>query len=155
MGSKRIYAKTVYAGWSDLDVNGHMRNTAYLEKASDVRQMFLSEHGFPPEEFLGLRLGPVVSKDEVEYFKEIGIEQGIRVTCSLAGHATDGSRFLLRNEIFRPNGQLSARVTSDGGWLDLSTRRLVAPPLKLVAVMEKLERTNDFRILRSSLKTRP
>ncbi len=100
-----MYSKTLYAGWGDMDFNSHMRNTAYLDKAADVRQMFLMEHGFPIEEFMRLRIGPVVMKDELEYFKEVGLQQQITVTYALAGHAEDGSRFLLRHEIFRPDGQ--------------------------------------------------
>lgn len=53
-----MYRKTLYAGWRDMDFNSHMRNTAYLDKAADVRQMFLIEHGFPVEEFARRRIGP-------------------------------------------------------------------------------------------------
>ncbi len=150
-----MYEKTLYAGWADMDFNSHMKNTAYLDKSADVRQMFLAEHGFPIEEFLRLRIGPVVMKDEVEYFKEVGLQQLIRVTYAMAGHAEDGSRFLLRHEIFRPDGKLSARVTSSGGWLDLSARRLIAPPPPLLAAMNALERTSDFVVLPSSVRIRP
>jgi acyl-CoA thioester hydrolase len=149
-----MYMKTLYAGWADMDFNSHMKNTAYLDKTADVRQMFLLDNGFPLEEFLRLRIGPVVMKDEVEYFREVRLQQEITVTYALAGHATDGSRFLLRHEVFRPDGKLSARVTSAGGWLDLAARRLVAPPPALLAVMNLLERTADFVVLPSSIKTR-
>jgi acyl-CoA thioester hydrolase len=131
-----------------------MRNTAYLDKAADVRQMFLIEHGFPVAEFVRLRIGPVVMKDEVEYFKEVGLQQQITVTYALAGHSDDGSRFLLRHEVFRPDGKLSARVTSAGGWLDLNERRLVTPPPALLAAMNLLDRTPDFLVLPTSIKTR-
>lgn len=149
-----MYVKTLYAGWADMDFNSHMKNTAYLDKAADVRQMHLIENGFPVEEFSRLRIGPVVMKDEVEYFKEVGLQQKITVTYALAGHAPDGSRFLLRHEIFRPDGKLAARVTSAGGWLDLDARRLVAPPPALFAAMDSLERTSDFVVLPSSIKAR-
>jgi acyl-CoA thioester hydrolase len=149
-----MYTKTLYAGWADMDFNSHMKNTAYLDKAADVRQMFLIENGFPIEEFLRLRIGPVVMKDEVEYFKEIRLQQQITVTYALAGHAPDGSRFLLRHEIFRPDGNLSARVTSAGGWLNLDERKLIAPPPALLSVMNTLERTSDFVVLPSSIKGR-
>lgn len=56
-----------------MDFNAHMKNTAYLDKTADVRQMFLIEHGFPMEEILRLRNGPVVMKDEVEYHEEVGL----------------------------------------------------------------------------------
>lgn len=150
----RAYARTLYAGWADMDFNSHMKNTAYLDKAADVRQMYLIENGFPIDEFLRLRIGPVVMKDEVEYFREIGLQQRIEVTCALAGHAPDGSRFVLRHEIFRPDGQLSARVTSAGGWLDLAARKLVAPPPALLAAMNALPRTSDFLELPSSVRAR-
>jgi acyl-CoA thioester hydrolase len=149
-----MYSKTLYAGWGDMDFNSHMRNTAYLDKCADVRQMFLMENGFPMEEFVRLRIGPVVMKDEIEYFKEVGLQQQITVTCALAGHAPDGSRFLWRHEILRPDGQLAARVTSAGGWLDLAARKLVAPPPALLAAMESLGRTDDFVPMPSSVKPR-
>ena len=149
-----MYTKVLYAGWADMDFNAHMKNTAYLDKAADVRQMFLIDHGFPMEEFLRLRIGPVVQKDEVEYYNEVGLQQRITVTYALAGHAPDGSRFLLRHEIFRPDGKLSARVTSAGGWLNLAERKLTAPPPALLSAMNALEKTSDFSDLPSSIKTR-
>ena len=148
-----MYVKKLYAGWADMDFNSHMRNTAYLDKAADVRQMFLIEHGFPIEEFMRLRIGPVVMKDELEYFKEVGLQQEITVTYALAGHAPDGSRFLLRHEIFRSDGKLAARVTSTGGWLDLAQRKLIAPPPPLLAAMNSLDKTSDFAVLPSSVRS--
>ena len=84
-----------------MDFNSHMKNTAYLDKTADVRQMFLIEDGFPVEDFLSLRVGPVVMKDEVEYFKEVRPQQQITVAYTLAGHSLDGSRFLVRHEFTR------------------------------------------------------
>jgi acyl-CoA thioester hydrolase len=149
-----MYTKKLYAGWADMDFNSHMKNTAYLDKTADVRQMFLIEQGFPMEEFVRLRVGPVVMKDEVEYFREVGLQQEITVTYLLAGHATDGSRFLLRHEIFRSDGKLAARVTSAGGWLSLDERKLIAPPPALLAAMNRLDRTSDFVVLSSSVSGR-
>jgi acyl-CoA thioester hydrolase len=137
-----------------MDFNSHMKNTAYLDKTADVRQMFLIENGFPIGEFLRLRVGPVIMKDEVEYFKEVRLQEEITITYALAGQALDGSRFLLRHEIFRSDGELSARVTSAGGWLNLDERKLVVPPPNLLAAMNSLEKTSDFMVLPSSVKAR-
>jgi acyl-CoA thioester hydrolase len=153
-GSLDMYTKKLYAGWADMDFNSHMKNTAYLDKTADVRQMFLIEQGFPMEEFVRLRIGPVVMKDEVEYFREVGLQQEITVTYALAGHAPDGSRFLLRHEIFRTDGKLAARVSSAGGWLNLDERKLIAPPPALLAAMNLLDRTSDFLVLPSSVSGR-
>lgn len=147
-----MYAKTLFAGWADMDFNSHMRNTAFLDKSADVRMMFFAENGFPMSEFSKLRLGPVIMKDEVEYRKEVGLLQPITVTLAMAGMSPDGSRFLMRNDILRPDGGLCARVTSSGGWLDLQARKLVAPPELLLAALLLLPRTDDFETLSSSLK---
>ena len=147
-----MYTKTLYAGWADMDFNSHMKNTAYLDKAADVRMMFFAENGFPAQEFTRLKVGPVIMKDEVEYRMEVGLLQEIRVTLALAGLSEDGSRFLLRNEVLHPGGKLCAKVTSAGGWLDLDARKLVAPPPALLAAMNSLDRTEDFAALPSSIK---
>jgi acyl-CoA thioester hydrolase len=135
-----------------MDFNSHMKNTAFLEKSADVRMMFFAENGFPMREFSRLRLGPVIMRDEVEYRKEVSLLQEITVTLAIAGHSEDGSRFLLRNEIFHLDGTLCARVTSAGGWLDLTTRKLVVPPEPLHNAMESLPQTSDFEVLSSSVR---
>ena len=150
-----MYSKTLYAGWGDMDFNSHMANTAYLDKVADVRQQFFAEHGFPTSEFSRLRFGPVVRKDELEYFAEVGLQEAISITFTLAGQAADGSRFVMRHEVFRADGKLAARVSTAGGWLDLEARKLMAPPPALLAAMNTLQRTEDFVELPSSLKPRP
>ena len=147
-----MYSKILLASWADMDFNAHMRNTAFLDKSADVRLMYFSENGFPASEFSRLRLGPVIMKDEVEYRKEVSLLQEIAVTLAIAGHSEDGSRFVLRNEIRRPDGTLCARVTSSGGWLNLTARKLVSPPAALHNAMKSLQRTSDFVVLPSSLR---
>jgi acyl-CoA thioester hydrolase len=147
-----MYSKNMYAGWGDMDFNTHMKNTAYLDKSGDVRMMFFSDNGFPMSEFGRLRMGPVVMKDEVEYFKELSLLQEMSVTLTMAGLAPDGSRFMMRNEFYRQDGKLCARVTSSGGWLSLTERKLVVPPAGLQAALNKLDRTDDFIVLGSSIK---
>jgi len=147
-----MYAKVLVAGWGDMDFNAHMRNTAYLDKSADVRMMYFSENGFPMTEFVRRRLGPVVMKEELEYFKEVGLLEQLHVTLSNAGLSEDGSRFRVRNEFFRSDETLAAKVTSVGGWLDLSTRKLVAPPEALLRALQSLARAEDFEILPSRIR---
>jgi acyl-CoA thioester hydrolase len=87
-----MYSKTLLAGWADMDFNSHMKNTAFLDKAADVRLMFFTEHGFPTSEFSRLGFGPIVIRDEVDYRKEVSLLDEISVTLALGGMATDGSR---------------------------------------------------------------
>ena len=139
--------KKLYAGWGDMDFNQHMKNTAFIDKAGDVRMMFFADHGFPMSEFSRLMIGPIVFKDEVEYFKEVNLLDEIRVTVAAAGFSEDWSRFIIRNEFYRPDGKLAARLTSFGTWLDLAKRKVTTPPKELIAAMKSLPRTDDYKEL--------
>jgi acyl-CoA thioester hydrolase len=140
------------AGWGDMDFNAHMRNTAYLDKSADARMMFFAARGFPMREFVRLKLGPVVQKDEIVYVRDVNLLEALRVTLAIAGLSPDGSRWLMRNEFFRADDKLAATVTSAGGWLDLTVRQLVAAPAKLLEALHELPRTDDFRDLPTSVK---
>jgi acyl-CoA thioester hydrolase len=147
-----MYEQKLIAGWGDMDFNAHMRNTAYLDKSADVRMMFFAAHGFPASEFSRLKIGPVVQKDEIAYFREVNLLEELRVTLAIAGVSRDGSRWLLRNEFFRADAALAASVTSAGGWLDRTARRLVPAPKALHEVLDALVRTEDFQDLPTSIK---
>jgi acyl-CoA thioester hydrolase len=120
------------AGWADMDWNAHMANTAYLNKVVDARVLALADKGFPMEEFIRLRLGVVIMKDELEYKREVKWMEEIR----------------------RTNGDLAARITSTGGFMDLDARKLVAPPPAVLAAYLSLPRTEDYVELPSSMKVR-
>lgn len=150
-----MFERSLHVGWGDLDFNGHMKNTAFLDKSGDVRMMFFAENGFSMREFEARRFGPVVQKDELEYFRELRMLDPVRVTLLVAGMSADGSRFAICNEFFRADGKLAARVKSTGGWLDLENRRLVVPPGQLLAVMNTIARTADWAELPSSVRARP
>lgn len=132
-----MYEKTMVAGWGDMDFNSHMRNTAFLDQ------------GFPMAEFMRLKIGPVVMKDEVEYFREFRLLDEMRVTMMLSGLSPDGSRMKLRNDFYKKD-VLAARVTSTGGWLDIAQRKLVCPPDGLLQALRNAARSEDFRELPNS-----
>jgi acyl-CoA thioester hydrolase len=135
-----------------MDANAHMANTAYLSKCVDARMSFFKQNGFPVTEFAKRQIGPVVRRDELEYFREISLMEPITITLALDGMAPDGSRFRLVNEILTGDGKLAARVKSEGGWLDLAVRKLIVPPPDLLAALNAMPRTSDFETLPSSVK---
>lgn len=142
-----MFERTLHARWGDMDFNGHMKNTAYLDAGADVRMMYFAEHGFSMREFERLHFGPVIVKDELEYYRELRLLEPVRVTLEADGLSEDGTRFRLRNEFFREDGQKAARVTSSGGWLDLAARKLKPPPEELRKLLEMLSRTATFQVL--------
>ena len=88
-------------------------------------------------EFEDRRIGPVILRDELEYFRELRLLEPVRVTLSAREIAEDG-RFVLINEFFRQDGTRCARVTSNGAWLDLDRRKITPPPDELRRLLEQL-----------------
>jgi acyl-CoA thioester hydrolase len=138
------YARQFLAGWGTMDFNGHLANTAYLDLAADVRLAFFAEHGFPPSEFRRLGLGPVIRKDELEYYREIGLYETVTVTFAVLGLSADAARFVVENEIWSGAGERAATIRSSGGWLDLRARQLVSPPPLLRDAMRLVPRAPGF-----------
>ena len=137
------YSKEFLAGWGAMDFNGHMANSAYLNLAADARMAFFAEHGFAPREFRRRGLGPVLRKDELEYFREVALHETVTVTCAALAMSADGGRFIIENEIWL-GAERAATVKSTGGWLDLRERKLVAPPPDPLAVLRQMPRAPGF-----------
>ena len=137
------YSRQFLAGWGSMDFNGHLANTAYLDLAADARMAFFAEHGFPPGEFRRLAIGPVVLKDELEYFHEVGLHETVTVTFAALGLSPDGARFVVENAIWMAQ-KCAAIVRSTGGWLDLKARRLVVPPVALREALAAVPRSPEF-----------
>ena len=143
----QTYSKKFKARWGDMDFNGHMANTAYLDVAADVRMMFFEENGFTMREFEHLRIGPVIMKDEIDYHRELRLLEQMEVHHELSGLSEDGSRFRMRNVFYREDGKKAATVTSSIIWLSLDERRPVPPPGKLHQVLKEIPCTADFEVL--------
>ena len=149
------YARTIWARWGDMDFNGHMRNTAYLDASGDLRVHYFADHGFTAREFERLQVGPVILRDTLEYYRELHLLEEVEVRLALLGLSEDGSHFRMRNDFRRlegQSGQKIARVESTGGWLDLRARKLTAPPEELRAVLHGMPRAAEFAALDSLLR---
>jgi acyl-CoA thioester hydrolase len=141
------FSVTFRVGWSQIDFNNHMRNTAYLELCVDRRLLFFEAHGFPTPEFERLQIGPVVFRDVVDYLHELRLMESVAVTLALAGLSEDGRHFRLRNEFFAPGGELAGRVITTGAWFSLATRKLIVPSAALAAAQATMPRTDDYAVL--------
>ena len=149
------YEKTFTVRWADCDANGHMRNTAYSEYATEVRMAYLTENGFGFEKFLETKVGPVILREEIDYLRELRMGAQITVDFSSLGLSPDGARFKVKHDLTRADGKLAARVTLLGGWMDLHTRRLAPPPEALADLLRALARGEGFEVLPNVGEKRP
>lgn len=138
------YAKSFVVRWADCDANGHMRNTAYSEYAIDVRIAFLAEHGFGFDQFVASGFGPVLLREEIDYLRELKMNETVEVDFRQLGVSADGSRFRLQHDFTRGDGKPAARIVLDGGWMDMRIRRLAPPPDGLARAFAQAPRAEGY-----------
>lgn len=139
------YVKKLEVRWDDVDVNGHLRNTRYLEYANHARIAYFQQSGWDARRFLGAEVGPVLLSDEIRYRREVFLAEEVEVT----GLSADGARWEMRHEVRRADGSTAATVLSHGGWMGKRTRRLTAPPAELIAVVDAI-RSEDCELIEAS-----
>ncbi len=130
--------------WADLDPNGHMRHTAYMDYAAQARVGFLNDCGFTLERFQHLRIGPVLFREETRYLREVCANEHISVTTEITGLSPNGKHWRIRHRIFRTNGELACVVNVEGAWLDLAARKVAPAPAELRDVMRNGPRAEDY-----------
>ena len=65
--------------WDNLDANGHMRNSAYLDLSVQARFDFFAAGGFTPAEFARHGVGPVVLSETLTYKQECFLLETLRI----------------------------------------------------------------------------
>ena len=141
------YSKTYEIRWSDIDANGHVNYAAYIDAAGDLRYRFFTEHGFPPERFEQLGIGPIYTALHAEFFREVRMGETVTITYAMSGLSPQGARWKVHHDVFKANGKKAVRIDLEGTILDLSTRRPVLPMPELLQTFNLIPRTTDFEIL--------
>ncbi|MEH6534815.1 MAG: thioesterase family protein [Psychroserpens sp.] len=142
-----MYKKDFEIRWSDVDANGHLANSAYVNFMSHTRVGFLNEHGFSMKKLIEHGIGPVVFSEQIYYFKESFLGQTLTVTLAVSGLSEDGMLFKFEHNFYNQNGQHLATCDILGAWIDLKERRLIALPEQLQALIKKFPKAENFKIL--------
>ncbi|MFC8448193.1 acyl-CoA thioesterase [Kitasatospora sp. NPDC057223] len=138
-----LFQKSFEVRWDDVDVNGHLRNTRYLEYASTARMALLAAHGWTVRDLLKEGYTAVMLGEEAQYLAEVLPAEWVEVSCEFIAGSEDGSRFRFRHVISRADGSRAAVVHAMGAWLSLANRRIFSPPEPLRKALESL-RTADY-----------
>ena len=138
------YSRTYEVRWSDADANGHVRHTVYPELGAEVRLAWLAEGGFDWKRLEAERLGPVILREEIDYRREVGLNERVTVDLEAVGLSPDGGRWKLRHTVKKADGEVAAQVLVLGGWIDLERRKLVVAPPALAAFLGSAPRASDY-----------
>ena len=135
--------------WADIDLNQHMRHSAFADWAAHARTEWLNAHGFTMPKLVELRMTPVMFEDRTRYLQEVRLGERINLELQLAGVDREGSQWFVRH-IFRRGETVCAVYEAKGAWFSFSTRRVVPAPSGLLEAYSSLTPTDDFAELRSS-----
>ncbi|MFD7920988.1 acyl-CoA thioesterase [Streptomyces sp. NPDC059740] len=113
---------------ADLDTNGHVRGSAYVDFADHARWACLQEAGVDPVEMSRSGLGPVNLRTTIDFHRELRAGDESVVTCTFTYEGGEKKTGRATQELRRTDGTLVATVESVFGLLDLTTRRLVPDP---------------------------
>jgi acyl-CoA thioester hydrolase len=144
------YSKNYEIRWSDIDANGHVNYAAYIDAAGDLRYHFFTAHGFPPERFEQLGVGPIYTAIHASFLREVRMGETVTITYALSGLSPQGARWKVHHDVLKSNGKKAVSIDLEGSILDLSTRRPALPTPELLQVFNLVPRTKIFEDLSDS-----
>lgn len=126
-----LYQKEFEVRWSDCDANQHMRHSAYADLCAHTRVGFMNQIGMTGEWLKEQGLGPVLFKEETEYFRELFMGEQVTVTLE-PGEPTGSTKSIqVINKVFRQSGELAAVHKAVFGWFDSEKRKVVELPERI------------------------
>jgi acyl-CoA thioester hydrolase len=130
--------------WADLDPNGHVRHTVFMEWATQCRVEALAAAGLTPRRFQELGCGPILFREEADYLREVDAGDRVAVSLEVIGASADWKHWRIRHRLARRDGSPCAVVVVRGAWFDLETRKVVAPPAPIAEAFACFPRGADF-----------
>lgn len=124
-----------------------MRHSAYNDYAAESRVRLFNAYGLSLIEFNKLNIGPVLFREETDFFKEITLSDDISVELLLKGFTENGERFKMQHKIYRGDGKLAAEINIYAAWMDLKKRKLTVAPKMIMDVLNQLDKTEDFELI--------
>ncbi|MBI1185081.1 thioesterase [bacterium] len=130
--------------WADVDMNGHLRHSAYADFCSHARVELLQNLGMGMQKMRELAVGPILFSENLVYKKEVGLNEIIHIETLLKGGRKDASRWRILHKIYKANEVLACEVEVYGAWLNLRERRLCTLPGEYAQKLLDMPKSNDF-----------
>jgi len=141
------FSRKIQIRWADIDVNQHLRHSAYYDYGAAVRMMFLSEMGLTTKKLKEFQIGPVLFREEAIFKREINFEDGITLDLALTKASPDFGRWSFRHNFIKDDGSLAAIVTVEGAWIDVVKRKLAVPHPFIQQIFTNAVKAEDFQAL--------
>ena len=136
--------------WTDIDANRHVRYSAYIDAAAEMRYRFFTEHSLSPEEFDKLGVGPVYTSLTINFYREVLLGETLTITFQIAGLSPLGIRWKVCHDFQKANGKKAVSLALEGTFLNLTTRQPVVPTPEIMEVFQRAPRTPAFEAMSDS-----
>ncbi len=144
------YSRTYEIRWADIDANGHVNYSVYIDAAGDLRYHFFKEHGYPTEKFEEMGIGPVYTAINARFFREVRLGETVTITYQVAGLSATGARWKVHHDVLKANGKKAVSIEIEGAILDLASRKPVQPTAELLEIFYQIPRAKEFEALRET-----
>jgi acyl-CoA thioesterase FadM len=149
------FSRTYAVKWADLDTNGHLRYSVYVDYAVDTQFRSIENHGYTPKKLMEMGFGPVILRMETRYSREVTFDESVIDSFKFAGMSPDGARWKTRYDIVKSsNGDMAATIKLEGVWVDVHTKQAILPPTDLLQILNLFPRTENFEVLRSFVRSK-
>jgi acyl-CoA thioester hydrolase len=138
------YSKVFHVRWADCDFNGHMRHSAFNDYAAHIRVSMFTDFGLPMERLMGLRLGPVLFREETKFYKELRLNEAFIVDCEVIAMRKSGKIWQMHHRFYTEQGLLAAEIVVDGSWIDLDKRKTATPNKEILDLISAFPRADEF-----------
>lgn len=144
------YSMTYEVRWADIDANRHVRYSAYIDAATELRYRFFNQYNMPPESFEKLGIGPVYTSISATFFREVRMGETLTITYQLAGLSPQGIRWKIKHDFLKSNGKKAVILFLKGAFLDLTSRQPTVLTPEIMAVFTQAPRSPEFEVLSDS-----
>lgn len=141
------FIKDVQVRWSDLDPNFHLRHSVYYDWGAFCRIEFLIAYGLTSEVMTKMNFGPILFREECVFRKEIRLNDPVTISLELLKAKKDYSRWTIQHTISKNGNIVSAILTVDGAWMEITKRKLMTPPAEVAHVFRKMPLSENFQWL--------
>ncbi len=136
--------------WADLDANGHVSYSAYIDATADLRYRCFAQNNFPPGYFEALGIGAVYTSLTAHFLREVRYGETVIITYETAGLSPQGTRWKVHHDILKSSGKKAAVLSMEGTLLDMKTRKTALPAPELLRFMQQIPRAADFEVMSES-----
>ena len=131
--------------WAQVDANRHLRHSAYADFAAQARSNMLNQFGLTTEAFEKHKIGPILFREELRYFREVRINEFVRVDVQVSAFNFQNGRFSITHQLYKSDNVLAATIDIDGAWLNLETRKLCNIPSDWFIIFAQLPKSKEYK----------